>query len=321
MLKVAMVGLGGISTVHLNGWKQAQGAELVAVCDIRREQAEKAAEGTSWAIYDDLDSLLAQETFDVLDICTPTFCHTEHALKAMRAGKHVLVEKPISLHKDDVDLLYRTAEECHVKFMVAHVIRFWDEYVTLKQAIDDKRYGRLLGANFHRLSEVPRWSWENWMQNPERSGLTPFDLHIHDLDFIVYTFGKPQDVQSYRGRDGIQDAIHALYDYGDFCISAEAAWYDCPYPFHSGFRVQFEKGVLELSDGVMTFYSQEGEKQVLNGTPAALETSDNGGVTVPTSDAYGVEIQYFADCVNQDKIPDKVKPEELKTVLALLHSL
>ena len=65
--------------------------------------------------------------------------------------------------------------------MVAHVLRWWREYVFLKDAIDSGRYGKLLSGHMARLGNTPKWSWDNWMRDPERSGLVPFDLHIHDL--------------------------------------------------------------------------------------------------------------------------------------------
>ena len=317
MLKIAIVGIGGISAVHINGWKKVEDAQIVAMCDVRAEKVDPAATEAKAKAYYDLDTMLAEETFDVLDICTPTYLHKDHALKGMTSGHHVLVEKPISLHKEDVEILYRKAAECGVKFMVAHVIRFWNEYCVLKKYIDNHTFGKVLSGNFYRLSEVPRWSWDNWMSDSSRSGLVPFDLHIHDLDFMVYVFGKPKIVHSFRGRGENQDYIHAIYDYGDFFISGEASWFNCPYPFKNGFRVQFENGIIEYADGVVTLYKKDGEKEILQADNQGADT----GINVPTNDAYGTEIQYFADCVAQKISADKVKPDELVTVLDLIAQL
>ena len=122
-----------------------------------------------------------------------TFLHTKFALAAMKKGIHVLCEKPVSMEVGDVDLLYRTAEENHVKFMVAQCIRFWPEYVLLKEIYDTGRYGKLLSGEMERLGCYPKWSWDGWMMDEPRSGFVPFDLHIHDLDFVVYAFGAPSN--------------------------------------------------------------------------------------------------------------------------------
>ena len=310
-----MVGLGGISIVHRKGWKTASDAQLVAVCDIVPEKAQTAALETGAKMYTDFEQMLANEEFSILDICTPTYCHVEQAVKAMKAGKHVLVEKPVSLNIGEVALLYQTARENHVLFMVAHVIRFWDEYVYLKAAIENNLFGKVLSGDFYRMSEVPRWSYQDWMRNESLSGLVPFDLHIHDLDFIVWTFGNPEDVKYYRGRDGYHDHVEGLYQYNGFYIRGEAAWFDCAYPFRSGYTIQFEQGILELRDGVLTMYHKDGAV-----TPIDMHPKPEGdsGINIPVNDAYSTEIHYFIDCVKNGRAP-LVKQEELEAVLKLVH--
>ena len=195
MLKVALVGVGGISGAHIPAWESMDDAELVAICDIRPERMENYPDKRH---YTDFDEMLEKEDVDILDICLPTFLHADFAVKAMEKGINVICEKPISLKREDVQRVYSTAKKNNVCFMIAQVLRFWPEYEVVKSIYDSGKYGKLLSASMRRLGGIPKWSWDDWMRDEKRSGLVPFDLHIHDLDFIVYAFGKPEKCTASR---------------------------------------------------------------------------------------------------------------------------
>lgn len=310
MVKVAVVGIGGISAVHIPAWISMKEARLVALCDIRSSQMEKYENLNK---YTDFDEMLEKEQIDILDICLPTYLHVEFAIKAMNKKINVLCEKPISLKKADVAKVYKCAKDNNVKFMVAQVLRFWPEYVKLKEIYDTQKYGKLLSGSFFRLSECPGWSWDGWMRDEKRSGFVPFDLHIHDLDFLVYAFGKPKKVNTFRTKRTDQDYISAVYEYDDFFINAESSWYASPHPFTAGFRLQFEESVVVNENGKFTIYEK-------NGKIISSENKENNGnevINLPQTDAYAEEIKYFADCVINDKEP-LTKPEELETVIDIL---
>ena len=181
MLKVALVGVGGISGAHIPAWESMDDAELVAICDIRPERMENYPDKRH---YTDFDEMLEKEDVDILDICLPTFLHADFAVKAMEKGINVICEKPISLKREDVQRVYSTAKNNNVCFMIAQVLRFWPEYEVVKSIYDSGKYGKLLSASMRRLGGIPKWSWDDWMRDEKRSGLVPFDLHIHDLDAI-----------------------------------------------------------------------------------------------------------------------------------------
>lgn len=314
MLKVGLVGVGGISGAHIPAWEEMENAELVALCDIRLERMEKY-EGKR--CYLDFDEMLEKEELDILDICLPTYLHADFAVKAMEKGINVITEKPISLKKEDVERVYSTAEKNNVKFMVAQVLRFWPEYELLKEIYDTKKYGKLLSGTMIRLGSYPKWSWDGWMMDEKRSGLVPFDLHIHDLDFMVYAFGMPKVKYQYRSKLPDQDFISLSYDFGEFSINSEASWYSTCYPFTAEFRFQFEDALVSNENGKMVIYLRDDEKIDLS----QQAEGDTGDINLPKSDAYANEIRYFADCVINDKPVEKIKPEELEYVLEILNNL
>ena len=264
--------------------------------------------------YLDFDEMLEKEEPDIVDICLPTYLHADFAVKAMEHGIHVICEKPISLKREDVNRIYDTAHRMHVNFMVAQVLRFWPEYVLIKELYDTKKYGHLLSGYMGRLGSAPDWSCGNWMRDETKSGLVPFDLHIHDLDFIVYAFGMPENVKANRVKRPEQDCINAVYEFPDFYIETEASWYAAAFPFMARYRFQFEKAVVLFENGKSTVYEENGNVTDLT----ALTEGDTGSINLPKSDAYAEEIRYFTDCVRNGVFPDKVRPEELTAVIDIL---
>lgn len=311
MLKVGLVGCGGISGAHVPGWQALEDCEIVAICDVRQEMMDKY-EGPRQ--YLSFDEMLEKEELDIVDICLPTYLHPDYAIKAMEKGINVLCEKPISLNRDDVERVYAVAEKNKVKFMVAQVLRFWPEYEKVKEFYENKTYGKLLCGRMQRLGNTPKWSWDGWMQDEKRSGYVPFDLHIHDLDWIVYTFGAPKNHTVYRNQRVEQDHLTVNYEFEDFYISTEACWNWAPTPFSAGFRFQFEEAVVEYS-GDMTVYQNDGKIIKLG-----ADGGEAGVINLPKTNAYGEEIEYFKNCVLNDVDPEKVKADELATVLDIIDT-
>ncbi len=313
MLKVALVGVGGISGVHIPAWNNMEDAELVALCDIRSERLKKYLDKRC---YNNFDRMLENEEIDILDICLPTYLHVEYAMKALKKGINVICEKPLSLNADDIEMLYRTAEENGVKIMAAQVIRFWREYIMLKNIYETNKYGKLLSGSMSRLGCRPMSSWNDWMLDEELSGLVPFDLHIHDADFLYYCFGFPKKTTKFRSKRPEQDYLEVIYEFDDFFVTADASWFASPYPFRATFRFQFENAVVAYENGKMTVYERDG------GAFDVTElTGDSGVLGLPKSDAYAEEIRYFTDCVKLDKKTDKVPSDQLREVIRLLKSL
>ena len=318
MLKTAIVGVGGISGSHLKGYRRIPEVSLTVLCDVRPERLEGPVKEFGSNPYTDFDTMLKKDKLDVLDICTPSYLHKEMAIKAMDRGIHVISEKPLAFTRADAQEMFAAAERNGVHFMVAHVLRFWPEYRALREMVSSGEYGRLLGAKLWRLNCAPRWSWDNWMLDRARSGLVPFDLHIHDLDFLVWTLGKPDSVQCVRERcpDPVSDHLTAIYRYGDAVIEAEASWYPGAYPFHAGYTAHFERAAVEYKDGVVTVYESGKEPRTLT---FEAEAPADSALNLPATDAYYSELRYFIDRVLHDQPIDSMTPEELYTVLDILH--
>ncbi len=316
MLKIGVIGVGGISGAHIPVWLNMKEAELVAICDIVPSKMDKYDNVHKYTSFEDM---VENEKLDILDICLPTFLHPEYSIRAMELGINVICEKPISLHKEDVKRIYDTAKQNNVKFMVAQVVRFWPEYEAVKEAFDTKKYGKLLSASMSRLGNTPKGKWDEWMTDEKRSGLVPYDLHIHDLDFLIYAFGKPCEVRCSRSRSSDSDYLSVLYNFDGFFVTAEAAWDCAPHSFTSGFRFLFEDALLMTEDKKLKICTRDNAP--VDFSPVAQgESGDKNDLNIIQSNAYANEIYYFVDCVLNDKQPTRVKPEELETVIDIIDN-
>lgn len=322
MIKVGLIGAGFMGEMHANCHVAAKGGKLVAVSDVRKEHAEKLATMAKAAAYTDAEKMLAEADIDMVDICLPTTMHCEWTVKAAKAGKHVLCEKPIALTLADADKMIKACEKAGVQFMVAQVIRFWPEYQLLKEYFDSKKLGKLLSLQMKRLSPPATWSWKDWLNDPKQSGAALIDLHIHDADFARSLLGDPISVDAVgSGKKGAWNHIFTNYTYKDIAVHAEGGWdYPSTYPFSMAYRAIFEEGTVDFDCArtpALTVYPLKGKPK--NPKPPAPKIKGSaGGGNVSDLGGYGNEIQYFLDCLNKGEAPTITTAKDARDSLALV---
>ncbi|MEK6647465.1 MAG: Gfo/Idh/MocA family oxidoreductase [Candidatus Firestonebacteria bacterium] len=328
MLKVGLVGAGFMGQMHTNCYANLPEVKLVGIADKDEKKAAKLAGQVGAKSYSDFDEMLKKADIDMVDVCLPTYMHKDYVIRSARAGMDVLCEKPMAMNLKEASAMQKAVKKAKVKFMVAHCIRFWPEYMYLKEFIDKKKLGGIKSIYLSRLSPTPTWTWKNWILNPKLSGGASLDLHIHDTDYILYLFGKPQSVFStgtkdYRG----WSHIWTSYKYSDVTVVTEGGW-DMPakFPFNMCFRVVFEKGVVDFGLAPKPYFQIYESKKApyspkipapkINGVQAKGNISSLGG--------YFNEIKYFTDCVLMGKTPRIVTPEDaamsLKIIMAEMKS-
>lgn len=317
MLKVGLVGIGGMGFVHYNAYKKIEGAEVVAVADVRTDMAKEKIAEDKVSIYASLEELLANERVDVVDICTPSYLHTELAVMALEAGCHVLSEKPMSISTADTGRVIETAKRVGRYFMTAHVVRFMAPYVYLGGIIESGELGKVVHINMKRISSIPRWSWENWMRNVDRSGGAPVDLSIHDIDFAYSVFGEPKSVNGIHSElkdDNNYIVSNLVYD--GFSVTAIGGWFNAKIPFCAEYMAIFENGTVKLEGGEVYKNDEKVDLSVFAG-----EISEDMGINIPRADGYTSEIEYFLECVKNDTPPTKVTPESSEGSVRLVERI
>ncbi len=303
MVDIGIAGIGFMGVTHFRAIEKVKGARVRAICtrderklrgDWRRVQGNFGGSGgvqdvSRLARYRDLEGLLADPQVDLVDICLPTSMHVEWSVRALEAGKHVLLEKPIALDLKGADRILAAAKKHRRLFMVAHVLRFFPEFALVKELVDRGAHGPVLAAHFKRIIAHPAW----W--NPEdlgRTGGPAIDLHIHDTDFVQFLFGMPGAVTAsgFVGKGGIVEHQHTHYHFPGKAISAEAGWLSqqgCP--FEHGYDVYFERAALKYNSSW--------------GQPPMLLTADGKKKhpKLPGKDGFVGELQEAVDAVRQGK--------------------
>ena len=210
-MNTAIVGIGFMGWIHWLAYQKVSGVNVTAVCS--RDEKKRAGDWrgiqgnfgppgeqvdlSDVAAYESLEQVLADPNVDLVDLCLPPQMHEQATVAALRAGKHVLCEKPIALKSDQAQRMVQAAEGSGKQLLIGHVLPFFAEFEFALQAVRDGRYGKLLGGRFKRVISDPSWLPDFY--DPERIGGPLVDLHIHDAHFIRLLCGMPRAVFS-QGR-------------------------------------------------------------------------------------------------------------------------
>lgn len=320
MMRVGLVGIGGISRVHILGYDEIPNATIVAAADIRGEEAANYAliKERGIPLYHTMEEMLAAEEIDMVDICTPTYTHAALATRAMALGKHVLSEKPMARTAAECEDILSAVKSTKKRYMTAHVVRFMKPYVYLRQLIESGELGRPLHIMMHRLSATPTWSYEGWLTTPSKSGGAPLDLSIHDIDFVQSVFGIPKDLNAaYRAMpegDGMKcDHISATLFYDGLSVDITGTFYPCAFPFSVDYTAVFEKGYVQSKNGAVT---RDG--QAVDIAAAARKET---GINISSDSAYAEEIAYFIDAIESGTPTARVLPESGHDTVRLIERI
>ena len=318
-LRIGIVGGGGMGRVHYANWKAIDGAEVVALCD-NAPHAPETAKEWNVPLYDSITEMV-NAGLDVVDICTPTFLHHDMVLESLNLGVDTICEKPIALNYQDAREMLDAAQAHGCHLYIAQVLQFTKEIQALHKLVETEEYGKVLDASFERLSACPRWAVGGWLFDKKKSGLLPFDLHIHDLDVIVSLFGKPDSftISSCQGRDKTYpEHIRINYAFGDLHVNGEAAWYNGDFPWTARWRVYFENAVVVNDANGMVAYQFDKEPRVFD-TKDEVEIST--GINVPPCGWYYNELKHFAECIREGKDTPYVTRDQLLTVMEILEEV
>jgi predicted dehydrogenase len=315
-LRIGLVGLGFMGATHLEVYPRISELELAAVCtrDERVLSGDLSHIRGNFRVSTALDfshahkyrvwqELVEDSNLDAIDVCTPTDLHTPITLAALKAGKHVLCEKPMALSEAECNQMIAAAKESHRVLMIGQVLRFWPEYEYLQEFVQSGTYGSVLSATFWRSCGLPDWS--SWLTVEERSGGAILDLLIHDIDQMILLFGLPRAVSAKRlgGIDGLTATL--LYRNGPE-VRIQGGWFESGTPLRMGFQVRAERAELCLDASGLRLNDVSGKSR-------AIELSK--------VHAFEREISYFVACCNQGQWPDRCPPEESRMAVKLALAL
>lgn len=198
MLKFGLVGCGRIAKRHseLLGHNQIDNASLVAVCDIDEEKAKKIGKQFNVPYYTDMDEMMQKESIDVVSVLTESGYHAKHVINLAKYGKHIVVEKPMALTLDDADAMIRACDENSCKLFVVKQNRFNVPVVKLREAMDEKRFGKLvLGTIRVRWSRDQNYYDQAWWRGRwDMDGGVLTNQASHHVDLLEYMMGDVESV-------------------------------------------------------------------------------------------------------------------------------
>ena len=315
-VKIGVIGAGSISEMHFDSYKNNSDVEIYAVCDLNINRAEeKAIKYGANKFYTDYQELLALDEIDAVSICTWNDSHAEISIAAMRAGKHVLVEKPLCKTVEEAEEMQKAVNESEGKILqVGFVRRFATNTQVLKKFIDSGDLGEIYYAKASCLRVLGNPG--GWFADKERSGGGPLiDLGVHVIDLCWYLMGKPKVVSvtgnTYHKLGNRANIEHKSYykaaDYDSSKNSVEDL---------SNALIRFDNGASLMVDVSFTLHAQKevmevnlfGEKggatiepkleimterhdTILNSTPQ-IDT-----LTFDFVKGFQNEINHFVECV------------------------
>lgn len=326
MLRVAILGAGFMGSTHARAFHGLPDVEVKTIYAHSDRRAAPLADEIGAAWTDDLGKVLTDPEIDAVSVCLPTPDHRLATESALEAGKHVLLEKPIALTDADARALVKACAETDRVVMVAHVLRFWPEYVAIREMLADGRLGRPYSAVATRRQPFP--SWSPLFASSDLTGGAVIDMMIHDFDALNWLFGPPVSVTAYGQRNpetGGWDQIQALIDYGEDRSALVDGGMMMPesYPFSASLEILGDGGAaeyrfraggrsVEMSGGIneLRYFPSEGEPQL---------------PPVPRQDPYVAEVEYFIECIRTGQPATRATPATahlaLRTALAARASL
>lgn len=321
-MRIGMIGLGFMGSTHLKALAGIPSATLYAVAsdipqqltgDLSGVQGNLGGPGLRFDFsavkkYSDWREAVKDPGVEAVDICLPTHLHLPVATAALEAGKHVLLEKPMARDGEEAWKLAEAARKAGRILMVAQVLRFLPEYRALQETISSGRLGTVRAALFRRRCGPPKW--QRWVYDKSISGGGAFDLLIHDVDFALHLFGKPQAVSAIGREDmaGGVDWVAGVFHYPEAAVAITGGWQPPhDYPFSAEYSVVGDAGTLEYSSAgkPVTLYKEAGAETL----------------AVGAADGYQAEIEYFVECCRAGKAPSLCPPEESAETVRLARAL
>ncbi len=326
--KVAILGSGFIASIHLESYKRfVHDAEVVAVYARDVDKAKSFAEAHGIGeFYSDIDQLLAQCECEIIDICLPNYLHYEACIKSARAGKHVIIEKPLALTLEQADEMIAVCQEHNRKLMYAEELCFAPKYERIKALIEADAFGKI-----YMLKQAEKHSGPHsrWFYEPEYAGGgVMMDMGCHGLAWMRWVLGGNPKIKSVYAT--MQTVMHdttsednslTIVEFENGVTGvAENSWAK-----HGGMddhiEVYGDKGVsyadLFRGNSALTYsldgydYAMEKAGSSQGWTFTVFEEAFNQG--------YPQELMHFVECVREDKTP-KVTGEDGRAVLEMLYA-
>lgn len=316
-MRLGIAGVGYIGEVHLKAAEEVLDVEVVACASSRPQEIQwRFPELRVHSTYQDL---LNDPAVEAVVICVPTYLHEQYTLEALGKRLHVLCEKPMALNPHAASSMVAAAKNSDRILMAAQVLRFWPQYVRIKELVESGAIGRVQTIAAYRLGKSPPRN--TWFHDPAKSGGCLLDLQIHDVDFVHWLLGTPDHVRTYGIQcvSGCWDHVFTTLSYPGTIATVEASFLmPDSRPFSSGIRVVGTKGSIEYEFQVGTnIQEREVASHHFRLYEAGGESTESAA---DTEDPYVAQLRYFARCVEHGEDPKICSPDESCSVMKVMEA-
>ena len=339
-----IVGGGVIGPLHAQAITAQPDARLVAVCDVVPSAAAKLAGDYGAEAMTDLDAMLARDDIQVVSICVPSGLHAEIGVRAARAGKHVICEKPIDITLDAADRLIAACDEAGVKLQVISQHRFGAGMQRLKKAIDDGALGTLVMGNaeifwYRAQAYYDSGGWRGtWALD---GGGCLMNQGVHYVDLLRWAMGPVTSVTATMGtlaheRIEVEDAAVAVIQFANGAIGSLIGTTDAFPGYTCRLEVVGTEGSVILEDGEIRAWNLKAEigevgaygrsKEAKHAEAAKNGKSGGQGAADPAAISWGghaVEVRDMLDAIREERavaLPGSSARNALELILAIYRS-
>lgn len=309
MLKIGLVGLGGIAGAHLLAYKRLFGVEVVAAADSSAKSARnyEMIKDSNVRLYSSYEDMIEEEELDAVDVCVPSHMHKEISVYALERGLHVLCEKPMAIVASDADEMAKAAKKSGKTLMIAQIVRFSKPYEYLRNIVESGELGKPVQIFMSRLSALPRWRLGNMNADASKNGGVMLDLSIHDVDYIYSVFGEPKAINGVYHKpfaENYNNYLSANLLYDGFSVTLGGAFYEADVEFVGEFYAVFEKGDVRL-DRCGRMYRCGAPIEISD----VVYKNELKGLNIELNSCFVDEIKYFVECIKDGKEVSAALPE------------
>ena len=321
MFRVVIIGPGSIAGTYMEALKGSQTVKITAVLGHREESAKAFSEKYNIPYYLSTEQMYNMENPDAVLICTPTFTHGDIVKTAIDKGVHIMCEKPFVLSAETAQQLFDMAEEKNVRIMVMQVVRFWPEYLRIKQIIESGEAGEVTNVYANRLSAHPGWC--SWHKDPQKSGGGLYDLHIHDIDYMYYLFGRVKNVYAVgrQTETGCWNNVSTIMNFECGIKAVIEGFMDITgeWSFSTNIRINSTKMAIEYLN--KRVYNSKATKEKVENLVIYHKDREPEIAAVPQYNPYRAQTEYFADCVTENRPTDTVPCSDVVYILKILSAI
>ena len=321
MFQIAIIGPGSICRTYMEALKTSEQVKVTAISGRDTDKGRAMAAEYGLPYYVDQEEMYCTEQLDAVLICTPTFTHEEMVRKAIANKVHIMCEKPFVLDADIAEQLFAEAKAADVRMMVMHVVRFWPEYVKMKEMIRTGALGDIKNVYLNRLSSHPTWA--TWHRDPEKSGGGLYDLHIHDVDYLYHVFGKVDSVYAVGKQEnsGCFNNVSTVMKFACGVSAVVEGFMDTTgeFGFTTNVRINGSEAAVEMLN--KSIYLEDGTRGKTNKLVFYSKNEPEQITAVERYNPYARETEYFAECVQSGDETEMVPSEDVIHVLRILAAV